>query len=58
MVYVCILFFGKCTSNITSCVVFLGKKFKLEVWETCVKSMRVGEVASFTVQPAVNDVMQ
>jgi AH receptor-interacting protein len=26
-----------------------GKKFKLEVWETCLKSMRVSEVASFVV---------
>lgn len=25
----------------------IGKKFKMEVWETCLKSMRVGEVASF-----------
>lgn len=26
-----------------------GKKFKLEVWETCLKSMRPSEVSSFTV---------
>ena len=27
----------------------LGKKFKLEVWETCLQTMAVGEVASFQV---------
>ena len=32
----------------------LGKKFKLEVWETCVKSMKVGEIASFTVHASVS----
>ena len=32
---------------------YLGKKFKLEVWETCIKSMRVDEVASFTIEPHV-----
>ena len=32
---------------------YLGKKFKLEVWETCIKSMRLNEVASFTVEPHV-----
>ena len=31
----------------------IGKKFKLEVWETCLKSMRPHEVASFTVHPEV-----
>lgn len=30
-----------------------GKKFKLEVWETCLKSMRPQEVASFVVDPSV-----
>lgn len=30
-----------------------GKKFKLEVWETCLKSMRVSEVASFVVDVSV-----
>ena len=30
-----------------------GKKFKLEVWETCLKSMRVDEVASFVVDASV-----
>ena len=30
-----------------------GKKFKLEVWETCLKSMRVDEVASFVVDETV-----
>ena len=30
-----------------------GKKFKLEVWETCLKSMRVDEVASYTVDASV-----
>jgi hypothetical protein len=28
----------------------LGKKFKLEVWETCLQTMAVGEVASFKVR--------
>ncbi len=28
----------------------LGKKFKLEAWETCLKTMRPGEVASFVVK--------
>ena len=27
----------------------IGKKFKLEAWELCLKTMTVGEVASFTV---------
>jgi AH receptor-interacting protein len=27
----------------------LGKKFKLEAWETCLQTMAVGEVASFKV---------
>lgn len=30
-----------------------GKKFKLEVWETCLKSMRPQEVASFVVDPSL-----
>jgi len=30
-----------------------GKKFKLEVWETCLKSMRVDEVALFIVDASV-----
>jgi len=30
-----------------------GKKFKLEVWETCLKSMRVDEVASHIVDASV-----
>ena len=32
----------------------IGKKFKLEVWEKCIKTMRLDEVASFTVEPAVS----
>lgn len=32
---------------------YIGKKFKLEVWETCIKSMKVHEVASFKVHPTV-----
>jgi AH receptor-interacting protein len=27
----------------------IGKKFKFEVWETCLKTMVVGEVSSFKV---------
>lgn len=29
----------------------LGKKFKLEIWETLIKTMRVNEVASFACSP-------
>ena len=32
----------------------LGKKFKLEVWETIVQLMSVNEVASFTVDKSVS----
>ena len=35
---------------------YLGKKFKLEVWENCIKSMRLNEVASFTVEPHVSKI--
>jgi AH receptor-interacting protein len=31
----------------------IGKKFKLEAWETCLQTMLVGEVASFKVTAAV-----
>lgn len=31
----------------------LGKKFKLEVWETIVQNMSVNEVAQFTVNKNV-----
>jgi len=34
-----------------------GKKFKLEVWETCLKSMRANEVASFVVDVSVSAVI-
>lgn len=27
--------------------IILGKKFKLEVWEACLKTMRQGEMAEF-----------
>ena len=30
-----------------------GKKFKLEVWETCLSTMKVGEVALFKVKKQV-----
>lgn len=30
--------------------IILGKKFKLEVWETCLRTMRLNEVASFKVE--------
>ena len=33
----------------------MGRKFKLEVWEELVKTMRVGEVASFTVNKEVSN---
>ena len=29
----------------------LGKKFKLEIWETLLKSMRIDEIAEFTCEP-------
>ena len=32
----------------------LGKKFKLEVWETVVQMMALNEVASFTVDKSVS----
>lgn len=32
----------------------IGKKFKLEVWESCLKSMRPTEVASFVVDASVS----
>ena len=28
----------------------IGKKFKLEAWETCLQTMMVGEVSSFKVK--------
>lgn len=31
----------------------LGKKFKLEVWETIVQAMAINEVAQFTVDKSV-----
>lgn len=33
--------------------IILGKKFKLEVWETCLRTMRLNEVASFKVEKSV-----
>ena len=32
----------------------IGKKFKFETWETCIKTMRPDEVASFTVHQSVS----
>lgn len=34
-------------------VLVIGHKFKLEVWETIVKMMAVGEVASFQIKKEV-----
>lgn len=31
-----------------------GKKFKLEAWEECIKTMKLNEVASFIVHPSVS----
>ena len=31
----------------------LGHKFKLECWETCLKTMRLGEIAKFSVDQEV-----
>lgn len=33
--------------------IILGKKFKLEVWEVCVKTMKENEVAEFLVDKKV-----
>ncbi len=49
----CFIHIGKVPKEME---LYLGKKFKLEVWETCVKSMRVNEVASFTVEPYVSNI--
>lgn len=35
-------------------ILVIGHKFKLEVWETIVKMMAVGEVASFNVRKEVS----
>lgn len=34
--------------------IVLGKKFKLEVWETILKSMREREISKFIVHKSVN----
>ena len=34
--------------------IILGKKFKLEVWETCLKTMLPSEVSEFLVDKAVS----
>lgn len=31
----------------------LGKKFKMPVWEECLKSMKEGEVSEFTIKKKV-----
>ena len=31
----------------------LGKKFKMEAWETCVQTMKINEVSSFKVKKQV-----
>jgi len=31
----------------------LGHKFKLDCWETCLKTMRLGEIAKFSVDKDV-----
>jgi hypothetical protein len=36
-------------------VLVIGHKFKLDVWESIVKMMAVGEVSSFEVKKEVND---
>lgn len=36
----------------------LGKKFKLEVWETIIQLMSLNEVASFSVDKSVSVVLQ
>lgn len=35
--------------------IFVGKMFKMEVWETLLTSMRVGEVAEFWCDAVVSD---
>lgn len=34
----------------------IGKQFKLEVWETAVQTMAVGEVAEFQVDKTVSSI--
>lgn len=29
-----------------------GKKFRIPIWETCLKTMRINEVAEFTLPPS------
>jgi AH receptor-interacting protein len=31
----------------------LGHKFKLDCWETCLKTMRLGEIAKFSIDADV-----
>lgn len=35
----------------------LGKKFKLEVWEIILKSMREGEISKFIVNKSVSTIL-
>lgn len=35
----------------------LGKKFRLEVWETVVQAMAVGEIAAFHVDKSVSKIL-
>jgi FKBP-type peptidyl-prolyl cis-trans isomerase len=37
--------------------ILIGKKFKLEVWETMVQAMAVNEVAEFCVDKTVSDTL-
>ena len=32
----------------------MGKKFKMEAWETCVQTMKIKEVSSFKVKKQVS----
>jgi len=34
--------------------IIVGKKFKFEPWEECLKSMTCGEISSFTIDEKVN----
>ena len=34
---------------------YIGKKFKLEVWEACLKTMREDEVSSFIIDKSVSN---
>ena len=38
--------------------IILGKKFKLEIWETCLKTMLPNEVSEYLVDKCVSDITE